>query len=151
MPRIVQAGLQELPVLAPLFDAYRVFYKQPSDLEQAHSFLKDRIEKQEATIFLAYVEEEAVGFTQLYQTFSSVAMQPFLILNDLFVTKHYRKQGIGEALLAAAKEYCSQLGYKGLALETAIDNPAQKLYERMGWTQDQEFLHYFWSNAGLQE
>ncbi|HAI44518.1 MAG TPA: GNAT family N-acetyltransferase, partial [Maribacter sp.] len=35
-------------------------------------------------------------------------------------------------------------GYKGLALETAIDNPAQKLYEKLDWEKDSHCFHYFW-------
>jgi hypothetical protein len=31
-----------------------------------------------------------------------------------------------------------------LALEAATDNPAQKLYERLGWKQSSDFYYYFW-------
>jgi len=73
-------------------------------------------------------------------------MQAIYVLNDLYVLPDYRKKRIGEALLNEAKEYCSAMGYKGLALETAIDNPAQKLYERLGWEKDVHCFHYFWSS-----
>lgn len=29
-------------------------------------------------------------------------------------------------------------------LETAIDNPAQHLYEKLGWKNDVEVFHYAW-------
>jgi len=72
-------------------------------------------------------------------------MQPIFVLNDLFVSDQHRKKGIGEALLNHAKHYCKELGYKGLALETATDNPAQDLYERLGWKKDVLCFHYFWT------
>ncbi len=72
-------------------------------------------------------------------------MKPILILNDLFVHNEHRKKGIGEALLERAKAYCKENQYKGLALETAIDNPAQSLYERLGWPKDMHCFHYFWT------
>ena len=46
--------------------------------------------------------------------------------------------------LEKAQQFCEQQGFKGLTLETAIDNPAQKLYEKLGWEKDYHCFHYFW-------
>ena len=134
----------QLEALVPLFNAYRVFYKQKSDPDAARSFLAERLINKESVIFMAFENDRAVGFTQLYKTFSSVSMAPVFILNDLFVDKDSRKKGVGEKLLEHAKVYCIEKKYKGLALETATDNPAQKLYERLGWEKDSHCFHYFW-------
>lgn len=144
---IKKASLQDLDLLIPLFNAYRVFYEQKSDLAAARAFIKERFLKNETLILLAMDNETPVGFTQIYTTFSSVSLQPIFILNDLFVSPEARKKGIGEALLNSTKQYCKQAGYKGIALETAALNPAQKLYERLGWTKDEAYLHYFWPNS----
>ncbi|WP_420322845.1 GNAT family N-acetyltransferase [Flagellimonas sp.] len=144
--QIRQASHKDLELIVPLFNAYRVFYKQESDLDAARSFLKERFSNNENVIFLAFEGEEPIGFTQLFTTFSSVSMKPFFVLNDLYVSPESRKKGVGEALLHAAKEHCRILNYKGLALETAVDNPAQQLYERLGWQKDEAYLHYFWTN-----
>ena len=127
-----------------LFDGYRVFYKMKSDTDAAAKFLNERITKEESIIFAAYEDNKAVGFVQLYYTFSSVSLEKSLILNDLFVDTQYRGASIGEQLLLKAQEFCKMNNYKGLALETAIDNPAQKLYEKLGWTKDYHAFHYFW-------
>ena len=37
--------------VVPLFNAYREFYGQPSDLEQAEQFLLERLNKEESVIF----------------------------------------------------------------------------------------------------
>lgn len=145
MTSIFEASIDDLYKVVPLFDAYRVFYKQKSDIASSKEFLTKRVQKKESLIFLAEVDGAPVGFTQLYFTFSSVSLEPFIILNDLFVDKEYRKMGIGELLLNKAKEYCIENRFKGLALETAIDNPAQKLYEKLDWKKNIESLHYFWS------
>nr|WP_299485724.1 GNAT family N-acetyltransferase [uncultured Allomuricauda sp.] len=144
---IKKASLDDLELIVPLFDAYRVFYEQNSDCDAARIFLKERFLRNETLLLLAMDNGKPIGFTQLYTTFSSVSMQPIYILNDLFVISESRKKGVGEALLNEAKEYCKQAGYKGLALETAVSNPAQKLYERLGWVKDESYLHYFWSNT----
>ena len=147
MLRIAQANEKELSAIVPLFDAYRIFYKQATDPKAATSFLRDRLANGDSVIFLAWHKDNAVGFTQLYRTYSSVALQPFWILNDLFVEEAYRNQGIGAALLDKAKHYCIASGYRGVALETASDNPAQKIYEKLDWERDSRFLHYFWRNT----
>ena len=145
MISIEKASLEHLEEIVPLFDQYRVFYKESSDLSAARQFLAARFEQAECTVFLARIEKEAVGFTLLYKTFSSVSMQPVFILNDLYVDEAYRNRGIGELLLEKAKTYCRQKKYKGLALETAVDNPAQHLYEKLHWKKDTHCFHYFWT------
>jgi len=142
---IVKAELQHVPDLIPLFDGYRIFYEQESDYVRAKSFLTKRLKRNESIIYIAYEEEYAVGFTQLYPLFSSVTMQPMFLLNDLYVEDNYRNQGIGNMLIDKAKQLCKTLNYKGLAIQTAQSNPAQHLYERLGFVKDPD-LHLFWKN-----
>ncbi|MBE9488803.1 MAG: GNAT family N-acetyltransferase [Bacteroidetes bacterium] len=145
---IIRAHIEHLDLIVKLFDAYRVFYRKPSNKDAAKQFLFERLKNKDSIIFLAFVNDEAVGFTQLYSSFSSVSMQPIYILNDLFVDENYRKQGIGVALLHKAKQLCRETNYKGLALQTETTNPAQHLYESLGWVKDPD-LQYFWTNDAL--
>ena len=144
MKSIRRITTTEITDIIPLFDGYRVFYKMESDIDAAARFLNNRITKDESIIFAAYEDNKAIGFVQLYYTFSSVSLQKSLVLNDLFVDANYRGESIGEQLLLKAQEFCKKNNYKGLALETAIDNPAQKLYEKLGWVKDSHAFHYFW-------
>ncbi|MGE7688420.1 GNAT family N-acetyltransferase [Lysinibacillus sp. NPDC097214] len=129
--------------VVPLFNAYREFYDQQSDLEQAEQFLLERLNKEESAIFLAYIDERPVGFVQLYPTFSSVAMKKAFILNDLFVVEHARKQGVAQALMEQCYSYCLQKDARYIGLETATDNVrAQKLYEKLGMKIDDGVFHY---------
>ena len=70
----------------------------------------------------------------------------FFEIPDFVEFEDFRNKKIGEALLSRAKEYCIQNKAKGLALETAIDNPAQKLYEKLAWIKDVDCFHYFWTS-----
>lgn len=145
MIRIKQASKENLEEIVPLFDQYRLFYKQDSDLLGAKVFLADRFNKNESVIFLAYFKGDPVGFTQLFPMFSSVSLKHSYVLNDLYVAASYRKKQIGEALLNKAKEFYIANHAKGLALETGIHNPAQKLYEKLHWVKDVDSFHYFWT------
>jgi GNAT superfamily N-acetyltransferase len=141
---VLEAKESHLNLLTPLLDAYRIFYNQASDVAAAQLFLKERFKKKESIIFLAFYDGKAAGFTQLYRSFSTVSLKPILILNDLYVAPDFRKKGVGESLLRRAQVYCSSSNCKGLALETAVENPARSLYERLGWTKDVQCFHYFW-------
>ena len=143
---IIKANIKHLDDLVPLFDSYRVFYKQESNLVAAKSFLKDRLEQQDSVIYLAYIDQIAVGFTQLYSLFSSVAMQPIFLLNDLYIDSNFRNKGIGEALIEKSKFLCSEKKYKGMIIQTAFDNPAQHLYQRLGFKPDSD-LSFFWTST----
>lgn len=135
-------SIDDCPEVAYLFDSYRVFYEKKSDVDGARAYLSERLSRKESIILVALADEVVVGFTQLYPSFSSVSMQPLYILNDLFVTAQNRGQGIGEALLDAAEKIGRELAWKGMVLETAHDNPAQRLYERKGWSEDKDYKHY---------
>src|SRR5699024_1959233 len=84
--RIQRAGLDELEPVASLFDAYRVFYGQPGNPVLARAFVRERMRCGESVIFLACrPDAAAIGFTQLYPSFSSISASRAFILNDLFV------------------------------------------------------------------
>ena len=50
---IVQATPADVGAVAPLFDAYRQFYKKPSNEEAARRFLFARLSKGESVLFFA--------------------------------------------------------------------------------------------------
>ena len=140
---IRQASVGDLHLLVPLFDAYRQFYRQPSEPERARRFLLERFEHSQSVIFLSFESSTAVGFTQLYPSFSSGAMARIFILNDLFVAPEARGRGAGSSLLHAAAEYAQCVGALRLVLSTEVTNvTAQSLYEKLGWTRDSAFCVY---------
>ena len=143
---IRKASLKDLDQLTPLFDKYLIFYKKKSNLEKHKSFLKERIENNEAIIFLAFDDEnkdKAIGFALIYPTFSSVLLSKILILNDLYVDSTIRKNGIGEKLILETVALAKELDTNLIRLRTAKNNIiAQGLYHKMGFVRD-EFLHSY--------
>jgi GNAT superfamily N-acetyltransferase len=142
--QIRQANEDDPDLIAPLFDAYRQFYKQPPDLDLARNFLCDRIHQGESVIFVAIDQDgRALGFTQLYPGFSSGLARRIFILNDLFVAPEARRRQIGRRLLDAAANFAREAGAARLTLATARDNvSAQSLYESSGWRRDTVFCTY---------
>ena len=103
----------------------------------------NRISTETSTIFLAKVDNRAVGFTQLYSSFCSVDASPIIILYDLFVDSASRQSGVGKALMDRAKDYAAQIGASRLDLETENTNiNAQRLYESLGYERETYFYKY---------
>ena len=130
--------------VAPLFDAYRQFYRQPADLPLAVKFISDRLHMDESVILLAMdANQKILGFCQLYPTFCSIEAKPIIALYDLFVLPEARHRGAGKALLLAAERHAAQNGFARMDLTTAKTNvSAQSLYESLGWVRDEVFHAY---------
>ncbi len=139
-----KASIADLKAVAILFNKYREFYKQGSNLDGAEQFLSERLNKNESIVFV--VEDDSagiVGFTQLYPSFSSVSLKRLWILNDLFVSSDHRGKGAAKDLLDVAVEFAKSTNARGLTLKTAQNNhEAQQLYEAHGWKKDGQYLSY---------
>ena len=144
MTKIIRAEIEHIDELAELFNSYRVFYEQDSNVDLAKNFIKSRMENNESTIFVSQnSDDELIGFVQLYSSFCSVYVCPILILYDLFVKREVRGNGHGRALMNKATEFAKSEGYDRLELSTATDNfIGQSLYESLGYERDNDFYHY---------
>lgn len=131
-----------------LFDQYRVFYQQASDMTAAEKYIQERLDKNESIIFVAVDEasRQPVGFTQLYPIYSSVRIQQNWLLNDLYVNHAFRKKGIGEGLIRAAMDFAREHKASYVELSTAVNNyVAQSLYEQIGFQKtapETDFITY---------
>ena len=144
---VKRAAVDDVAGVSELFNSYRVFYKQESNLDLAASFICERITNNESVIFYAHDERgNYLGFTQLYPFFSSVSAKRSWVLNDLFVSENYRKLGVAKLLMNAAKELALETDAKGIALETDKDNyNAQSLYNSLGYKKESGVYNYFLS------
>ena len=135
---ITRAGPADLDALAQLFDGYRQFYGQPSNLAAARDWLRSRLRVGESMVLLARRGGAILGFVQLYPMFSSVRTAKTWILNDLYGDANARRGGIARSLLDAAAKFAREDGAAGISLETTQDNAAARaLYRAAGWHEDE--------------
>ena len=144
---IIQAYNRHVDRIGPLFDAYRVFYGQPPNLERSKQFLANRIGVHDTVVFMALEgeepQEQALGFAILYPSFSSVLAASIWILNDIYVAEWARRKGVARGLIDRARELAFDTGARRLTLDTETANaPSLALYEALGFRRDDAFCTY---------
>ena len=150
--KIIRVNKTQGELVFDLFNKYRVFYKQETDIETAKKFIQARLDNNESAIFVALSGAIPVGFTQLYPAYSSVRAVKNWILNDLYVEAAYRKQGIGEKLIKTAMDFAKQNDAKFVELSTAVDNyNAQSLYEQIGFQKQPPETDFFTYRINLKK
>jgi len=150
MFNIIQAGHTNCDTTAILLNQYRMFYKMPSDIDATSRFINDRLTLNDSLIYLALSKSDihntqidAKGFIQIYPSYSSIAMKPTWVLNDLFITEEARRQGCATQLINHIEEQAREQNIFSVKLATNISNSkAQSLYHSLGYKINDSFTHY---------
>ncbi|MFW1753349.1 GNAT family N-acetyltransferase [Acinetobacter wanghuae] len=138
-----RAEAQDLPKLNILFDEYRQFYGASSQLALSLSFLEQRFRDNQTVIFINTKDDLFTGFILLYMGFSSVACSTYYILDDVYVSPAFRRQGAAKQLIDTAILFAKNENALRISLETQKNNEkSHRLYESMGFIKDDEFQTY---------
>lgn len=138
-----RATSEDLEKLAVLFDEYRQFYGSSSNIRESHQFLQQRFLNQQSVIFIHVKDDVITGFVVLYLGFSSLACSSYYILDDVYVTPIYRRQGSAKQLIDTAILFARHEKAIRISLETQKNNyHSHDLYEQMGFVKDTEFQTY---------
>ena len=85
--------------------------------------------------FLAYQNDQAVGFAICIEGFSTFACKPLLNIHDFAVHPAFRGQGIAKKLLSFISNFAQTKGFCKITLEVLQGNaPAHALYIDQGFT-----------------
>ena len=140
---VKRAEFQDLEKLAILFDEYRQFYGSSSNLTLSYQFLKQRFENQQSVIFIHVKDDVFTGFILLYLGFSTVACSTYYILDDVYVSPKFRRQGSAKQLIDTAILFATHKNALRISLETQRTNyQSQHLYEKMGFIKDEQYYTY---------
>lgn len=143
--RIVQAGIERLDEITPLFIKYREFYGQLPKPEASRRFLEDRLKNEQAIILLAEDETsgKVLGFCQFIPSFSALTLTPSWVLKGIYVIEEARRQLVGDNLINHAKDMARAAGIKRMTVMTGETNEvAQSLYRSLGFTDDVDFRYF---------
>src|ERR1700709_510686 len=143
---IRRASTEDIDALAPLFDAYRRFYRQPGDVALASAYLHARLQHDESIVLMAEAQGSTLCFCRLSPAWCSLAVARTFVLHDLYVDPACRRSGVARALMLAAQEFARTVGAVRRGLGPARTTvAAQSLYESLGWRRDEVFLGYSWT------
>ena len=102
--------------------------------------------------FLGLVAEQdggPIGMANLVERYHPAWVGPLFALDDLFVTPPNRGRGVGRALLARAAAEALRRGAPFIELLVRAENPARRLYERVGFEPVRGALTYVLAGDAL--
>jgi GNAT superfamily N-acetyltransferase len=93
--------------------------------------------------YLAFINKQAVGYSIIFETYSSFLALPTLYLEDIFILPEFRSMGIGRTLF----KYCLAESKKrgcGRMEWVVLDwnKPAVKFYDKIGAEHLKEWFSY---------
>jgi len=102
--------------------------------------------------WIAEWEGVPVGYSIMFETYSTFLARPTLYLEDVFVLPDYRRRGIGKALLNNCFRLANERGC-GRMEWTCLDwnTRAQDVYEGLGAKRMSEWLLYRLTQADLAD
>ena len=137
---------QELPTLLEMM---REFYSQQEmrfDEPAASQAVNRVLENPDlAQIYLIFRGAELAGYFALTFCFSLEFHGRFALLDELYLREAFRRQKLGNAVVAFAEDLCRKAGVKALRLEVGRENHgAQSLYRAAGFKEDERNLMTKW-------
>jgi GNAT superfamily N-acetyltransferase len=114
------------------------------DPVRAEEALAEAIEGESSTVLVAEHRGELLGFATAYLDLNSVRFGLRCWVEDLAVSPDHRSQGVGKALLDAAKRWARERGATHLELDSGeARTDAHRFYEREqpAW----QGLQYTWT------
>lgn len=134
-------GKQFLALIDALADYEKL--KRPSRSARAR-LLRDAFGKRNRfETLIAFVDRKAVGYAIFFETYSSFLALPTLYLEDIFVLREYRKEGIGMKLFKyywdeARRRRCGRMEWTVLGWNKS----AIRFYEKLGAKHMKEWNLY---------
>lgn len=89
------------------------------------------------SIYIIRVKGHIAGFLQI-----SYLNHRQIHLDYLAVSKHYRGQGVGSQVLQMLLSEAADKPGRDVVLEVRTDNPAYRLYRRLGFSSQAQVIHY---------
>jgi GNAT superfamily N-acetyltransferase len=136
--RIAVAGAGQVSHVARLLAEFHDHLDKPRpSLEELEDSVRHVMEGGDGEFLLGFVGEEPAGFVQLRWRWAVWTRALDGWLEDLFVSKRFRRSGLGRALGEATIERARELGCVRLELDVDADNEAAlTLYRKLGFSDN---------------
>ena len=137
---IHQATLRDIPVILELIHLKAGFDGCPEHVIATSDDLKRDLfgEMPLASVLLAKVKTEVIGFATYHRIYSTFLAKPGLWLDDLYLKREFRGRGIGRCLMLHLCEMADQMGCGRIDWIVATNNTKGiQFYRKLGATPDE--------------
>ncbi len=142
---LVPAQLTHVQAIVPIMEEYRKFCGFDSQEKETQAFITHLI-KDNKSVMLLVIEaqsQQVMGFVNLYPSYSTLALKPIWLLNDLAVSSQFRGRGLAKTLMNGALEFAKESGAIRIEFKTEVTNTrAQALYNSLGFSIDEDNVYY---------
>lgn len=112
-------------------------FKKPDGPARERDYIQSLLDDPNVVLFVAEVEAELIGFVNVMIAQSSIPLhvpRRFAIVDNLAVTEHFRRQGVGRALMQAAEHWAQERGATAMELNVyEFNHGATETYESLGY------------------
>ena len=151
--RIERATERDLPLILKLIKGLAEYEKLAHAVKATEHTLHDSLfVKRAAEVVIGYAGDEPAGFALFFQTFSTFLGIPGMYLEDIFVEPRFRRQGLGEALMAHLAKLAVERGYGRLEWSVLDWNElAIGFYKKLGARPMDEWIIYRLAGDSLKQ
>jgi GNAT superfamily N-acetyltransferase len=147
------AAKEDLPIIHELIYALAEYEKLAEHFVLTVEQLRESLfgERPTAECLTAFFENEPAGFALFFTNYSTFLGKPGLYLEDLFVKPHFRKKGIGKALLRSLAQTASKRNYG--RMEWAVldwNTPSIEFYKSLGAKPMDEWTVFRLDSASIE-
>lgn len=115
-------------------------------LENAVLFIKDKLSRNKAKIFIAKDRNTPIAFVILHYKISTLSTIKYnWHISYLYVKPDFRRKKIGEKIITKCIEYARKTKVDHISLNTDTQNfAAHKLYEQIGFVRTNFISNYYY-------
>ncbi len=142
---IKKAEPQDIRVILTLMREFAVHENLSEFLEISKDALSEVMFGKDSFVhgLIAFDSQTPIAYALFYQSFSSFRGQKSVYLEDIFITKEYRKRGIGKKLLKETAQVGKEMGAVRMDFQALKSNDsAIAFYKNHGALVDKEERHF---------
>lgn len=152
--QIKKVEIENVPQIIALLREFAEYENLSEFVEITEERLKIALfgEGKTAEAIVAFDGETPIGYAVFYPNFSTFRGQRGFYLEDIYITKSFRKKGIGEMMLKFIAKLGKERGFERIDfLVLEWNSPAVEFYKKLGAIRDEEERHFKFTDDAFQK
>ena len=139
-------------LVVDIINESKLIDEQLLDLENAISFLKRKLDRNKAKIFVKKENGIPIAFMVLYHKVNVLSLIRYnWHISYLYVKPEHRRKHVGKLIMLKCIDYAKKTKAEHISLNTDTENyPAQQLYEGFGFNRINFISNYYYYEMKLK-